>query len=111
MTFRKKKFKSNPLMEQESLEIQNSKKIRHLGASDEIDFWCEKYNLTYEEYDCKKCENGKIKMNVLWHKKTYYGLESSPCEICGSTDLSKSHYVNTDEKMKKVIKKLMSFAS
>ena len=54
---------------------------RHKGSKKELEDWCKKYGLEYEEHPCE-C-GGVYKMNVIYQKdKKYYGLESSPCETC-----------------------------
>ena len=79
------------------------------ATKDEIDFWCNKYGLTYEKFCCEKCK-GTYKMDVIYCKNnTYFGLESSPCESCGFHKIRKQ-YISFDEKANNAVRKLMEFA-
>ena len=80
---------------------------KYKGSKEQIESWCKKHGLEYEEHTCEHC-GGKYKMDVIYEKnKMYYGFESSPCETCKKHTVRKT-FVSKNKDLNNTVKGLMS---
>ena len=70
------------------------------GDRHDLKHWCKKYDLTYREFNCSKCNN-IIKTDIMFvESDKFFGIQTSPCESCGNHDL-KGEFHSEDEEFNK----------
>ena len=80
-------------------------KVKIKGSREDLKRWCEKYDLTYRELNCSKC-NKVIKTDVMFVENgKFFGIQTSPCRSCDNWDLI-GEYTSKDEEFNKTCKSL-----
>ena len=76
------------------------------GNRQELKHWCDKYELTYKEFNCSNCKN-TIKTDIMFEENgNCFGIKTSPCQFCGHHEL-KGMFHCSDEEFKKIYNSLV----